>query len=180
VTKFSSATVSGAVKLKIVPGKKYQIEISGSDADVKQFSVKVEQEKLVIEKAKNFNQEQEVKIQIIVPELTELNLTGAVDCEAEISGQEKFVVYSKAAGEIFLSGHCGRLIINIDGAVNLDASALAAETAVINAAGATNVKVNASKALDASASGAASIYYKNNPEKIVKNIDGAGSVNPIE
>jgi hypothetical protein len=177
---FSSIVVSGAFNLEIKSGQEYKTDISGDSADLKQLSLIIEKKNLLIKTNKDYNQNGEIVIILTVPNLTGINLSGAINCRAEITATDKFELVSSGAGDIILTGSCDKLIVTIDGAVNLDAVKLEAKNAIVTASGASTVAVNVSGKLAATASGASSINYKGKPEKLEKNISEVGSVKPLE
>lgn len=177
---FSSVMIAGAFNLEFKSGQEYKAVIAGDSADLKQLSLKIEKNNLVIKTNKDYNQNGETGIVLTGPNLTGINLSGAINCRAEITSTDKFEVVSRGAGDIILTGSCDKLIVTIDGAVNLDAVKLAAKNAIVTASGASSVTVNVSGKLAATASGASSINYKGKPEKLEKNISEVGSIKPLE
>lgn len=138
----------------------------------------------------------DVKIAIAMNELTNLDVSGAVEVEMtnrfstqefqlEASGAveatldveaEKINTSISGAGEIGYRGEAGRHDVRVSGAGELKAFDLVTGIYDIRVSGAAECGIHVLNELHVSASGASSVLYKGNPTVIKEDVSGASSI----
>lgn len=111
----------------------------------------------------------------IVTDRLDLDISGAGHLDLKLdAGTLKAEV--SGAGDTTLEGTAVEQNVTLNGAGEYDASDLNCERITIKSSGAGSASVRASKAIDAKATGASNIRYYGDPEKVMVNSSGAGSV----
>lgn len=111
----------------------------------------------------------------IVTDRLELDVSGAGNLNLSLDAQTLKVDVS-GAGDTNLEGKTIDQHVTLNGAGEYNASDLNSERTIIKSGGAGSASVRASKAIEAKASGASNIRYYGDPEKVMVNSSGAGSV----
>ena len=121
---------------------------------------------------------QTIKLDIWVPELAEIDASGASDIEVFGLHGERFELDVSGAAEVELDGNVEHFVIDSSGASEVDAKHLEAKTVEVELSGAGDLSVFASENLDVDVSGAGDIRYFGDPANVSKDISGAGKVEP--
>ena len=113
-------------------------------------------------------------VEITLPELTSVELSGAGTVEAETQASAIDTVLS-GAGTVTLSGQSMSQTIVLDGSGTVDAFELVSDGAEVVLSGQGNINLTANEQLDIDLSGAGSVFYRGEPQLMVS-ITGAGDV----
>jgi hypothetical protein len=89
---------------------------------------------------------------------------------------QKLEVSSSGGSKLKFSGMANKVDMDVSGAVNIHAFDLLAEIASLSISGAGDAEINVTKELYADISGAGSVRYKGDPQKVDSNVSGAGSI----
>jgi hypothetical protein len=116
-----------------------------------------------------------MRVEIWTPSLTAIDASGATEIAVDGLYGPRFVLEASGASEAILRGAVDRLEVDISGAGELDARALAAKQVEIDLSGAGEAVVSASESLDVDISGAGEVTYYGTP-KISQDISGAGEL----
>lgn len=117
-------------------------------------------------------------IEVWVPSLSKVSVSGAVDLTADGLHGERFELAISGASSSKLSGKVDHFEVTSSGANTLHASELQAKVVKINVSGAGDSEVWASEQLDATVSGAGNVRYHGQPKDVQDDVSGAGSVEP--
>jgi hypothetical protein len=101
--------------------------------------------------------------------------SGASDIELELSAQ-RIEADLSGASELKLSGSVSNIELECSGASKIYAADLESESVRLDLSGASYIEVFAKESLIVDASGASSVRYKGNPEKLVESTSGASKV----
>lgn len=116
----------------------------------------------------------ELSIDITIPELERVGLSGAGTINAETNANEITTALS-GAGTITLSGRTAQQEITLDGSGTIEAFELVAAEASVSLAGQGTINVTANEALEVDLSGAGAVFYRGDPELAIR-ISGEGTV----
>jgi len=111
----------------------------------------------------------------IVSEHLDLDISGAGHLDLDLETGMLQVEVS-GAGDTNLEGKAVEQNVVLNGAGVYDASDLSSERITIKSSGAGSASVRASEAIEAKATGASNIRYYGDPEKVMVNSSGAGSI----
>ncbi|NDK57717.1 PspC domain-containing protein [Pontibacter fetidus] len=198
-TGFNKVSVSGPYHVQLKQGNSYKVTVRGSEKEIRRMEVRENGGELIVESENNvinlFNDDEPVLIQITVPDLERLELTGAIkadvigintnELDLILAGATKAAVNVRArtiradiagASDTRFTGTTERLELEAAGACKIDADQLRASDVIVEATGATKADVYATKSLRADASGASRITYKGNPGSTQIDANGASKV----
>ena len=199
VTDFTSLEVGKNFLLNVRQGNEYKVTISGDEEVVDLVTVENQSGLLTVtydnDRFKLRTQRQDVEIDIVMPELEEIKLSGACkafidhfdtdDIKVELSGVaaaemevESNVIDVKMTGapKLTLEGNSRLMTVTMrDGSI-LNALDYPVEEVEIDTEGASSAKLNVTNTLNASAGGASNIEYKGNPENTELNESTASNI----
>lgn len=161
-----------ALGLDIIVGKDFSVTFKGPEKWVHRITTKVEDNTLVFSRRnkekKTINIDSDNRIMITMPKFIALEVNGVVD--ADISGVDSenldFVI--NGAGNIEISGKCGELNIEMNGAANFAGEDLKCEDVNVEINGVGNVEAYGSKSANLEINGMGNIDLFGNPEKVSK------------
>jgi hypothetical protein len=116
----------------------------------------------------------EFRVEVTVPELDYVELSGAGTINAETEADEIDTILS-GAGTVTLTGQATSQQVTLSGSGTIEAFELATEETSVLLTGQGTVNVTANAELNVDLSGAGAVFYEGNPEPNVR-ITGAGSV----
>lgn len=179
VGSFTSISTEGAFDIHIVCQKLQSLEIEGDDNVLPLVSTEVSNNVLHIKNIHSYSTRQPVTLRISVPDLQGLTSSGAG--AAEVSGvkNEKFEIDANGAPTIRVAGETKHLIIDANGAGNIDTHKLRAARVEVDSKGVSTVEVYASEQLDVTVSGPSHVIYHGNPV-VHQTVNGPGSVEKKE
>jgi phage shock protein PspC (stress-responsive transcriptional regulator) len=197
---FENIEVSGAFEVEIRKGDKHSVKLQDEKYRDK-VDILTEGNTLKIsyneeEFWRKFNHKRRIKIKITLPELKDLDLTGATKaevsgfsntddmnialtgaCDAEVSCHTSHMkVNVTGASKLRLSGTASHMEVDVTGASHLDAFDFQAEEINAEVSGASHANVYASKVLNADANGASHLRYKGDPKDVKTDVGMGGSV----
>ncbi len=197
---YEGISVSGLFEVVLVEGSEGFLELQGEDNILAYITTEVKNKTLIIRSKKGVNlllsKNQKVLITVPVEHINHIRLSGVGTFKSHktlqserfkitLSGarsltvpiQSKYISLNSSGASIaYLEGETELLDIQLSGATSLSAFDLESQTVSVDASGASNAKVNALQSLTIRASGASSITYKGDPEKIQTKTHSAGSV----
>lgn len=197
LTDFDAVHINGSINATIVQGDEYAVEFIGDESEKEKYNVHKRGETLVISfdnddeffwKKKKFNFS-EMKINITMPELKELELKGAgkltisnfeadnldisvmgaMDVRGEDLNVNDLSILVNGASAIRLSGHGENMHANVVGASKLNADDFEVTNATVEAHGVSNVDVNVTGTLEIEQSFTSDVDYSGNPKVVKKN-----------
>lgn len=180
VAGFKAVDIGGAFDTEIVVGKDFSVEVEGDEAYLPFVKTKVEGNTLNIGFEggwkRGWSMRRSVKLRISMPEIENLDVSGA--SKANVSGiqGENFSLDLSGASTVNVAGEVKDFSVEASGASKIDASNLKAENVKASASGACKIDVFASATIDADASGASKISYAGEPQSVKKDTSGASSV----
>jgi phage shock protein PspC (stress-responsive transcriptional regulator) len=193
LTGFNSVDIKGLIDARIEKGEQFAVEINGPEKERNRYEVYVNGETLVIDYdddrknfwKRDFLEENEVHIRIIMPELKELDirgagkvevkgfdeeevditLTGAVMGTAALSA-DRLQVELTGASYLDLDGKGRFMQADITGASGLRAYGYEVAHCVVEAHGASMARVNVSETLEIDKGVASSVSHRGDAEVI--------------
>ena len=176
VSGFKKIKAGGAVKLDVSVQKDFGVSVETDDNLLDKVTTKVDGDTLVIETKENISPSTTTDIKISMPELVDLDLSGASTGNIAGVKTDSLEVEASGACKLKLDGEVKTFKAVASGASTVDGEALRAENATADASGASTVIVNASGDADLDASGASSVYYLGEPKNLKQNSSGASSI----
>jgi hypothetical protein len=118
---------------------------------------------------------QKIKVVISSPARAGAKISGAVQLTAHKMSGPNFAFEATGASQITLDGSVDRLLADMTGASELNASDLQTKTVEISTTGAAEARIAVSETLKVAITGAGEVTYSGNPT-VEKHITGAGSI----
>jgi len=179
VEPFQRVTLEGYGLLNISIGEVPGVSVTTDDNLVEFVATTVNQGGLLIRPVKPLNPKVDLVIDIVVPELTHIELAGAARLNLiDYQGKSLDIEIAGACGAV-ATGQVDRLILELAGACRARMKALESRVAVVEVAGTGSAVVFASESLDAEAAGIASITCHGNPTQVKKEADGISRVTVV-
>ena len=116
-----------------------------------------------------------VTVEVSVPELTGVGLSGSGNVDAEGIGADDFELRSDGSGDVALAGRAERLALAVEGSGDADLGRLAAREARVTADGSGDVDVRADRRLDVTVDGSGDVRYHGDPV-LTEHVDGSGEL----
>ena len=197
---FDEISIGYKSRVEVRFSKKYSIEITASEEEMKRIDLDLEGDKLVLKRKKKWDElgSEEIGIRITLPLLEELALAGSNTLRIRDMKQEKFKLELAGSTEVDieavlsecelniagscdlkLSGESESLVINSAGSSDLEALGFEVKTLELNIAGYSNAKVNVNEKMDVNIAGGGKIRYIGNPELNLDKV-GFGSVKKLK
>lgn len=176
VSGFKEIKAENAIELEITVQKDFSLTIEADDNLLDQVKTEVSGNTLKISTKDSITSKNKIKIKLSLPELTDLDLSGA--STANISGvkTDSLELNASGASRIKIDGEVKSVDATASGASGIDAENLKTENAKANASGASHVTVSPTGDLNAEASGASSVTYTVEPKSIKQNASGASTI----
>jgi len=169
-----------AVGLDVKIGKKFSVKMKGHEDRLEELTLKVRGDELVImeeeEGDKNFRFNDDVKVTIVMPSFTGLEVNGAVDADIEGIEDGTLDFEINGAANIEIEGRCERLNVEMNGAGNFEGRPLECKHVNMQINGAGNAEVYASKSVNAEVSGIGNIDVYGKPKDISKDVSLLGNI----
>ncbi|KAA0991549.1 head GIN domain-containing protein [Dyadobacter aurulentus] len=192
---FDELEMGDAFQVRVVSGAKFSVSATGELNDLDDLDVFVHEGKLVARYDDWRNNRKRMDIDIVMPDVEEVNFSGAVNAKllgfenlpsihVELSGASRCEFDGSAremdfdltgASRLKLSGNAKFLDGELSGASQLIAFDLPVEESDINLSGASQAQVSVSKLLKVDANGASAVRYRGNPA-IDKKLSGGSTL----
>lgn len=173
---FKKIKAGGAVKLDVAVQKDFSVSVETDDNLLALVTTQVNGDTLVIGSKENISPSSMTKVTISMPDLVDLDLSGASTGAITSVKTDSLRVDLSGASRIKLDGDVKSFSAVASGASNIDAENLKAENARANSSGASTVTVTASGDADLNASGASTVIYTGEPKNLKQNSSGASSI----
>ncbi len=175
-SNFSNVDVSGALNVEIVAQQDFSVEVEADDNLLEHIKTEVKDNILKVYTENRLSTKTKITVRISMPEISELEVSGASNTTLASVKNEKLVVEVSGASKIKLEGETQNLDLDVSGASKIDAESLKSENASVNASGACKIDIFVTNELKADASGASKISYAGEPKNIIKDTSGASSI----
>ncbi|GEM_PF-2611470 len=196
---FNEISLSSSFTVNIQQGETYSMEINGPAELFEGLEVAQDGKEIEIgydKKRKNFGSSS-LKVNITMPELESLDMSGAVKAkidgfkneslQIDISGASSCEMDAhisnvkidvSGAGNVELKGSGDLMVINLSGASNIKAREYKVKRLNLNMSGAGAAQVYASEQFDVEVSGVGSVKYDGNPTVVNKRLSGMATIKP--
>lgn len=177
VEEFDSIEASGAFEIRVTIGDKQSLSVTADDNLLRHIVTRVRNGKLILDTKRDLNPRRDIIITITAKNLKQIEASGACDIFVESINNDYLEIDMSGASDIKLLGSTDKFSVYLSGAGNVDAKNLIAKKVKISLSGASDAVVHATELLDAEVSGVGSVDYYGDPDKVVTDISGVGSIN---
>lgn len=153
VEPFTELSVRGAVQAQVRIGQPQSVSLIGDDNVIRVIKTEVRDDRLAVEPEKSYNSNLPLRLEIVVPDLDWVAVSGA--------------------STVQVSGSAGEVDAEASGASRTRLQDLSAREAEVDATGASTIEVTVSERLTGSASGASTVTYAGDPDVRVSTSGGS-------
>jgi len=179
---FDGVSIGGSITATVTAGQNYEVVVAAKQEVLPKVITKIKGNTLHVEFEKNWwkgmkkkYKRTNVRVTISLPELKDLDVSGASKATVAGLNNERLTIDVSGASDVSIEGTAREINIDLSGASNLKAENLHSEVAEMDLSGASSAKVNVSGKLNVDASGASSVRYIGDPN-VTKDTSGASSV----
>jgi hypothetical protein len=173
---FSSLDLTGSNNVTVIVGRPQSVVVHADSNLINHVTTDVTAGTLVIGDTGSFTASGPMSVDVSVPSLTALTLSGSGQISATGISTPQLTVTVYGSGLLSAAGTAARLDVTINGSGQAKLSQLTARDvhAVINGSGL--IQVTATTSLDAAVPGSGAIIYGGNPPQVTTSVTGSGTV----
>jgi hypothetical protein len=177
VAAFNSVELAGSNNVVIRVGEKQSVVVRADDNLLDRVTTEVQSGRLVIANTPgSFTTKSPMSVEVNVPTLTALTLTGSGNIVVNGIETESLEVALPGSGMLTASGTATRLDVTVSGSGTVQFTRLVASDVRGVVSGSGSIFITATKSLDASVSGSGAILYAGNPQDVTKSVTGTGAI----
>lgn len=173
---FKKIKAQDAIELSVVVTNGYSVVLKGDEAVLPSVITELKGDTLVISIKDKTDIKSKINVSITIPELTSLELLGAVHATVKDLKSDEFKIDATGASSAEIAGQAKSLKIKAVGASSVNAEDLKADKADAGAVGASKITVTASDELSADATGASSVTYVGEPKSLKQNASDVSTI----
>lgn len=197
---YDGISASGFYDIELIDGKEGQLTLKGEENILDNIETEVRRGTLYIKSKENMrlipSRGEGVFITVSVDEIDKIRLSGSGDfvgrktlrtdnMDIQVSGAKhidltidaaNITVATSGSSNMDLSGNSKELRIRSSGSSNVRAYELEVDEATLELSGSSDVEVTVNESLVSMVSGSGNIQYRGNPDKVINQISGSGSV----
>lgn len=175
---FSGIDLAGSDNVTVVAGARQSVVVHADSNLLSHVTTQVKAGTLIIGDVGSFNAKSPMYVEVSVPSLTALDLSGSGNITVTGIRASRLTVTVPGSGDISASGSVTRLNISIDGSGDVQATGLSARNVDAVISGSGSIFVTVTQSLDAKVLGSGAILYSGNPAQVTTSITGSGTVTP--
>jgi Putative auto-transporter adhesin, head GIN domain len=176
VPDFSGVDLAGSNNVTIQVGGEQSVVVHADDNLLDNVTTEVQAGTLVIANTDSFTTKSPMSVEITVPTLETLDLSGSGKIAADDIRASGLTATLSGSGTLRASGTADRLVVTLDGSGDAQLEQLVAQDAKAVVNGSGRIVVNATNSLEASVPGTGAIVYSGNPAHVTKTITGTGAI----
>lgn len=177
VPAFTGVELAGGNNVTIHVGGQQSVVVHADDNLLGSVTTEVRDGRLVVgNKPGSFSAKSPMYVDVRVPSLAALRLTGSGVVVAEGIHRASLAIALDGSGVIRATGSASRLDVSLGGSGDAQLAQLVAERVHAVVSGSGRIVVTATEALDASVPGSGVIMYGGNPAQVSTNVTGSGEV----
>jgi putative autotransporter adhesin-like protein len=175
---FSSVDLAGSSNVTIRAGGRQSVVVHADDNLLGQVTTQVHATTLVIGTKGSFTTNSPMSVQISVPSLDAVTLSGSGSGAITASNIQgpRLSVRLSGSGVVRASGTVTRLEVSLGGSGDAQLGQLVARDVRAVLAGSGRIVTHATHTLQASVPGSGSIVYSGNPAHVTRSITGSGAI----
>lgn len=178
VPTFTGVELAGAASVAVTVGARQRVVVHADDNLLDHVTTRVVAGRLVVGTTGSYTTEAPMSVEVAVPQLASLALTGSgILGAANLRGKTLTATLS-GSGILRATGAVERLHVSLGGSGDAELGGLVARDASVVLTGAGRVVVDTTASLDATIAGSGSIVYTGSPARVTTHVTGSGAVIP--
>ena len=173
---FTAVDLAGANNVTVHVGGTQAVTVHGDDNLIRYVTTTVQDGTLAIGQSRGFSTKSPMRVEVSVPALDAVTLSGAGVLRVDGVKAGHFSVRAPGSGVLNATGTTTTLDATLSGIGDVRLDDLKARDATATVSGSGRIQVNASHSLDATVSGVGSIVYTGAPTELTKNVTGTGAI----
>jgi hypothetical protein len=173
---FHAIDLAGSNALTVHVGLAQSVVVNGDDNLLDRVATDVRAGKLKVWTRGSFTTDAPMSVNVTVPSLDAISLTGTGSVVVDGARGDKLVVRVPGSGTLSVDGAVKQLDASLGGSGDMELGRLNARDVTAAVTGTGQLFVHASHSLDASVTGVGSIVYSGNPKSVVQHVAGIGTV----
>lgn len=176
VAGFDGLELSGSNNVVVHIGGAQQVVVHGDDNLLTKVTTVVTGNQLRIANRGNFTSHTPMRVEVTVPALAAVTLSGSGMITIDGVSGERFTAVLPGSGLLRVSGTTTTLVANLSGSGDMELDALTARDATATVSGSGRIALTATGTLEATVSGSGDISYSGSPAKVTRTVTGSGSI----
>ena len=176
VDDFHAISASGTAAVNVVVGQEKSVTVTFDDNLLELLRTEVVNGELRIYTDGSYNTKAGLDIQVTVPELDSVTISGVSTLTAANVSGPSFKVNVSGVAKATVSGEVEDLAVSTSGTSKANLKDLIAKNTTVQASGTSNAIVFASQSVDAKSSGTADINVHGAPEDIKQSSSGVSNI----
>lgn len=174
--EFSRIKLKGSMDLFITVGKDQEVKLTYDDNLIDLIETEVRGKTLTIWCEESYSSSRGSRIDISVPSLETVDLSGSGDIEIHDLKGDIFEYSVAGSGDLTVGGKVDELEIKVSGSGDVDARELEAAEVYVRVSGSGDVRVFATESFDGRVSGSGDITFYGDPEHVSRHVSGSGDI----
>ena len=177
VAPFTGVELAGSNNVVVHVGEEQLVVVKADDNLVDRVTTEVTSQTLVVGNTPgSFSAESPMIVEVVVPTLDTLTLSGSGNIVIHGIEAESLEVELPGSGTLSGSGTTARLDVSVPGSGVVEFTNLVANDVQAAVSGSGSIFVTATSSLDASVSGSGAIVYAGDPENVTRSVTGSGAI----
>jgi len=176
--RFSRLDLAGSTNVTVVAGGRQSVVVRADSNLIRNVTTHVVAGTLVIGTTGSFTTRTPMNVQVSVPSLAAVTLSGSGQISVSRIEAARLTVTLPGSGALYASGTATRLDVTLGGSGLAQLSGLTARDAHAAVTGSGLIRVTATAKLNATVSGSGAVIYGGNPSQVTRNVTGSGAVIP--
>jgi hypothetical protein len=174
--RFSRLDLAGSTNVTVVAGGRQSVAVRADSNLIRHVTTHAVAETLVIGTTGSFTTRSPMTVQVSVPSLAAVTLSGSGEISVSKIEAARLTVALPGSGVLYASGTATRLDVTLGGSGLAQLSNLVARDAHAAVTGSGLIRVTATAKLNATVSGSGAVIYGGNPSQVTRNVTGTGAV----
>jgi Putative auto-transporter adhesin, head GIN domain len=176
VASFTGLDLAGSNNVTVIVGAPQSVVVHADSNLINHVTTGVVAGTLVIGNTGSFTPRAPMSVDVSVPSLTALTISGSGQISATGINAARLTVTVSGSGMLSAAGTATRLDVTIGGSGRLQLSQLTARDVYAVIAGYGLIQVTATASLDAAILGDGTIVYGGNPSQVTTSVTGTGAI----
>jgi len=176
VASFTSLDLAGSNNVTITVGRPQSVVVHADSSLINHVTTEVVAGTLVIGDTGSFTASGPMSVDVSVPSLTALSLSGSGQISASGISTLQLTATISGSGQLSAAGTATRLDVTINGDGKAQLSQLSARDVDAVISGSGLIQVTATASLEAAVPGSGTIIYSGNPPQVTTSVTGSGTV----
>jgi Putative auto-transporter adhesin, head GIN domain len=175
VGEFTRIDNRDSVDVRLDVGERQRVQVRAGEKVIDDVRTEVRDGTLEVTFDHDGWGDDDVVVEVSVPTLTAIEVSGSGDVDAAGIDANVFDVQSDGSADIGLRGTVGRLAVDMDGSGDADLADLTAREANVFVGGSGDLEVRADQQLEVTVDGSGDVRYHGDPA-LTEHVDGSGDL----